>query len=123
MSEFEIDYTKTEFTEKEKGIMKEECTKILQKYQGYIPIILRTKGKDISLGKNKYLVSGNITIGQFMHTVRQKISNVKSSDGIYLFVNNILPSSSELMSLVYNTYKDEETCMLFMTLCKENTFG
>jgi len=123
MSEFEIDYAKDEFLEKEKQIIREECKKMREKYQGFIPIVLRTKGKDISLSKNKYLVSGHITVGQFMHTVRQRITNLTSSDALYLFVNNVLPSSNELMSLVYSTYKDTETEMLFMTLCKESTFG
>jgi hypothetical protein len=37
--------------------------------------------------------------------------------------NGVLLQSSALMSSVYSSHLDEETQMLFIEVCKENTFG
>lgn len=123
MSINSIDFSKDVYTDSEKQIMKKECARIKDKYTDFVPIILKTKSKDLKLIKHKYLVSGSITVGQFLHSVRQKVPKLRSSEALFLFVDNVLPASSELLSLVYSTYKCDETDMLFLTLCKESTFG
>lgn len=118
-----IDYNKKTFTDVEIGIMKGEVSAIRHKYPHYIPIIV--KGKDnLKLTKMKYLVTGDVTVGQFMYLLRKKLeSTIKSSVGLFMFVNNQLPPSTTLMSMLYESEKDPKTEMLFITLCIENTFG
>jgi GABA(A) receptor-associated protein len=119
-----IDYTKESFTDDEKMIIKKEVEVIREKYPNYIPIVVRTKGKDdYKLIKRKFLVSGDITVGQFYTILRKKMHLLKASEALFVFVNNAIPSSSLLLSCLYASEKDIETQMLFVTICKENTFG
>lgn len=118
-----IDYSKKDFTEKEIQIIKSEVEALKKKYPLNIPIIVNYKN-NIKLNKNKYLVNGDITVGQFLSTIRKRLQNeLKSSEGLFLFVNNIIPPSSEQMSVLYKNHKDMKTGMLFFMLCAENTFG
>jgi GABA(A) receptor-associated protein len=118
-----VDFTKTSFTDSEKEIIKKEVLLIKEKYPNYIPIIVRTKDNKIILKKQKFLVGGDITIGQFMSILRKKLDNLKPSESIFLFVNNIIPPASTFLMNIYSTNKDHDTDMLFITVCKENTFG
>ena len=103
---------------------KEESTKILTKYPGKIPIIVeknnRTNMPDIS--KNKFLAPSDLTIGQFLVVIRNRI-DITEHEALFLFVNNnILPPTSAMLSQLYNDYKDEDN-FLYVTYCSENTFG
>lgn len=119
-----IDYTKESFNEEEKIIIRKEIEVIKEKYPNYIPIVVRTKGKhDFKLTKRKFLVGGDITVGQFYTILRKKMHLLKSSEALFVFVNNAIPPSSLLLSSLYASEKDIETQMLFVTICKENTFG
>lgn len=118
-----IDFTKTSFTDSENEIIKKEVLLIKEKYPHYIPIIVRTKDDKIVLKKRKFLVGGDITVGQFMSILRKKLDNLKPSEAIFLFVNNTIPPSSTFLTSIYSSNKDTDTDMLFMTVCKENTFG
>lgn len=40
----------------------------------------------------RYLVPGDITVGQFVHTVRKKIK-LSADKAIFVFVKNTLPST------------------------------
>lgn len=121
---YTIDYTKKEFTEEEKNIIRNEIEVVKQKYPNYIPIIVRVHdNKSIKLTKSKYLVGGEITLGQFLSILRKKITNIKSTESIYLLINNTLIPITLPISMIYNEKKDPETNMLYITICKENTFG
>jgi hypothetical protein len=119
-----IDYNKEKFTDQEKIIIKKEVNIIRSKYPGYIPVIVRTKDKsNIKLNKIKYLIGEEITIAQFLSIIRKKIKNFNKSESLFLFINNTLPIQTKSLGLIYNESKDIHTDMLFVTLCKENTFG
>lgn len=119
-----IDYTKQNFTQKEIDSIKSEVDILKKKYPKNIPIIVICKD-DLILKKQKYLVNEDITLGQFIFTLRKRIlNNIKSSEAIYLFTNNnTIPASSEILSIIYSQHKDQRTGMLYLTICKENTFG
>lgn len=111
----------------ENEAIRREVEIVRHKYPHYIPIIVRGRDK-LELSKTKYLVTGDVTVSQFMCILRKKIevsngSKVECKHGLFLFVNNRLPSSTTLMSCLYENEKDPQTGMLFITLCKENTFG
>jgi hypothetical protein len=120
-----IDYSKKVFSTSEKEYIRKEVEVVRQKYSSYIPIIIRTKSRDLQLTKYKYLVGGDVTIGQFMTILRKKMTKkMFAESGLYLFVdNNTLPPTSEMLCMTYMSHKDNETNVLFMTLCQENTFG
>jgi hypothetical protein len=122
-----IDYTKTSFTEDEKNIIRNEVEVINQQYPGYIPIIVRAynnkNNKNFVLTKTKFLVTNEITLAQFLTILRKKIKDIKSTESIYLLIDNTLMPITLAMSSIYKEKKDKDTNMLFITVCKENTFG
>ena len=118
-----IDYTKKEFTKEEKYVIQKEVDVIKQKYPTYIPITVRPRDKHICILKYKYLVSCDINVGQFLNIVRNKITDVKPGESIFIFINNTVPVLTMSLSSIYDLYKDKDTGMLFVTICRENTFG
>lgn len=96
---------------------------LIKKYPGRIPIICeKTQGKsNPDIEKNKYLVPTNITLGQFITIVRQR-TKIKQYEAIFLFVNNCIIPSSELIGNIYEIHKDPDN-FLYITYSMENTFG
>ena len=60
-------------------------------------------------------------VGQFVYVIRKRIS-IPSEKAIFLFVNNTLPPTAELMSAVYQRHKDDDGFM-YMCYSGENSFG
>jgi GABA(A) receptor-associated protein len=125
-----IDYTKTKFTDEEKSIIRKEVEIVRHKYPGHIPVVVVSKSRELKLAKSKYLVGSELTVSQFQFIVRKKLQNsLNSTEAMYLLArdnksnNGVLLQSSALMSSVYSSHVDEETQMLFIEVCKENTFG
>jgi len=102
---------------------KAEAFKIRSKYSDRIPIIVEKRENDSlpNLVKTKYLAPDDMTIGQFVYVIRKKIE-LKPEQAIYLFINNKLPSTSALLSTVYDQDKDEDG-FLYIQVASENTFG
>lgn len=123
-----IDYTKSKFTDEEKIIIRKEVEIVRHKYAGHIPIVVTTNAKDLKLSKSKYLVGSDLSVGQFQFIIRKKLENkINSTEALFLLVkhknNGILLKTGDLMSQVYESYADSDTKMLFIEICKENTFG
>jgi GABA(A) receptor-associated protein len=118
-----IDFNKLIFTDEENTIIRKEVEVIKEKYPHYIPIVVRPNDNKTKLLKCKFLVGGDITIGQFLSILRRKMENLKSSEAIYLFINNSLPPATSFLSTIYAENQDKNTGMLYITVCKENTFG
>ena len=103
---------------------KEESAKILKKYTDKCPIIVENSKKSTleKLDKCKFLVPNDLTIAQFMVVLRKRIK-ISNEESFFLFINdNILVSSSQTVSNVYSSYKNEDG-FLYLTYCNENTFG
>jgi len=103
---------------------KNECEKILLKYPNRIPIICEknynsTNAPDID--KHKYLVSRDLTLGQFMHTIRQRM-NLTPDVGLYIFISGFIPSNSQFLSNLYVDFRDDDG-FLYVIYDVENTFG
>lgn len=101
----------------------EKANKLLEKYPGKIPIICE-KHRNYerkTLEKSKYIVCGDITLGQFLMLIRQQI-NIKKEEAIFLFVNNNFLPSNQKLSEIYSTHKDIDN-FLYMSYSHENTFG
>ena len=102
---------------------KKESISIMKKYPNRIPVIVEKVGSsDIpDIDKHKYLVPSDLTVGQFQFVIRKRVE-LKPEQAIFFFVNNTLPSTGTLMTILYKEYKDVDG-FLYMKYSGENTFG
>ena len=103
---------------------KEESEKIRKKHPDRVPIIVEKSSncKNIpDIDKKKYLVPKELTIGQFQYVIRKRIK-LDSQKALFIFINNKLPITSELLTSIYEKEKDEDG-FLYITYASENTFG
>lgn len=103
----------------------EESSRIRNKYPDRIPIIcekaINANQSIIDIDKKKYLVPYDLTCGQFAYVIRKRL-RLPAEQAIYLFVGGVIPSSSALINVVYNDYKEEDG-FLYISYNGENTFG
>lgn len=104
-------------------IRKLESTKIRTKYPERIPVIVeKNQDSDIAnIDKNKYLVPKDLTVGQLVYVIRKRIK-MPPEMALFIFINNIIPPQYELISNIYDLYKDNDG-FLYITYSGENTFG
>ena len=62
------------------------------------------------------------SVAQFVYIIRSKIK-MRPEQALFVFVNNVLPPTSALMSDVYEEHKDPVDDFLYVTYSGENTFG
>ena len=101
-----------------------ESDRIRQKYSDKIPVVIeKSDSADVpELDKTKYLVPEDLTIGQFMFTIRKRIK-LDATESIFFFVNNeYIPTAGETFSDLYNKKKDQDG-FLYITYSKMETFG
>jgi GABA(A) receptor-associated protein len=100
-----------------------ESTLILQKYNNKIPVICeKPKKHNIPMiSKTKFLVSRDLTIGQFIYIIR-KFIDINQDAAIFLFIKDTIPPNSACISDIYNLYKDIDG-FLYITYSIESTFG
>jgi GABA(A) receptor-associated protein len=100
-----------------------ECERVLQRHPNRIPIICeKSEGNSITaMRKNKFLVPADITVGQFVYTIRKRI-NLESHKALFLFVDEALPPTGALLKTIYGEHKDMDG-FLYITYSGENTFG
>ena len=101
-----------------------ETRRILQKYPERVPIICEKATAQHSLpniDKQKYLVPHELTAGQFIAIIRQRM-NLTANEAIFLFVNNKIISTNSNMKQVYEQFKDPDG-FLYVQYSKEKVFG
>ncbi len=130
MSEFKKKFSIDDRQRQTKGI--------IEKYENKCPIYL-TYDKEIinknftntiSKQLNKYIVTCDLNLAQFLHIVRKKI-NVNAEESLTLFIefyqndklfNSILAPTTNSIGEIYLNNKDEDG-FLYLKLVKENVFG
>ncbi|MQL97406.1 hypothetical protein Taro_030105, partial [Colocasia esculenta] len=70
-----------------------------------------------SILRCRYLVPVDLIVGQFVYVVRKRIK-LSPEKAIFIFVKNILPPTTALMSAIYEENKDEDG-FLYMTYSGE----
>lgn len=102
---------------------KTESARILQRFSDRLPVICeKVENSDIQeIDKRKYLVPGDLSVGQFVYVIRKRIK-LPSEKAIFIFINDILPPTAALMSTIYEEHKDEDG-FLYVLYSGENTFG
>ena len=99
-----------------------ESESILKKYPNKIPVIINECSEELrDRVKRKMLLEKDTTLSQYMHTLRTKFS-IKPEESVLIFVNGNLPTSTTLMSYLYDKYKDKDG-FLYISVLKENVFG
>ncbi|KMS99141.1 hypothetical protein BVRB_2g047490 [Beta vulgaris subsp. vulgaris] len=100
-----------------------DATRVREKYPDKIPVIVeKAERSDIpNINKKKYLVPADLTVGQFVYVIRRRIK-LSADKAIFIFVDNVLPSTGAIMSATYEEKKDEDG-FLYVTYSGENTFG
>ena len=101
-----------------------ESTRVREKFPGRIPVIVEraTRATNVpQLDKVKFLVPGDLNIGQFIFVIRKRIS-LSSDQAMFLFVSSSLPTTSSLLRELYATHKDDDG-FLYTQYSGESTFG
>lgn len=101
---------------------KSESFRILKEYPNRVPIICERANKDVvELDRKKYLVPGDLTIGNFMYVIRKRLS-LAQEIAIYLFINNKIIPTFMTMDEIYNKHKNDDG-FLYIYYSGESTFG
>ena len=107
-----------------------ESDKIRTKYPDRLPIILeQASSKDFPLSndmKRKFLVPGELTVGQFLYTVRKRLK-LNAATAVFLSTSKgkrtVMHPTSRLLGQIDDEYRNDEDGFLYMVYCGENTFG
>jgi GABA(A) receptor-associated protein len=103
---------------------REESQRVINKYPLRRPVIcerLNTKNGTPQIDKKKYLIPNDLTIGQLIYIIRDRLK-IKSNEAIFLFINGKIMATSKNIIDVYNEEKDNDG-FLYIQYSKENTFG
>ena len=102
-----------------------ESRRVREKHPGRVPIIVEQKKNSKNsindLDKHKYLVPGDMTVGQFVYIIRKRIK-ITPEKALFVFINNTLPPTSALISQMYTQHAHTDG-FLYMSYSGENTFG
>lgn len=101
-----------------------ESTNIKKKYPSRFPIIVEryNKCKNINdIDKKKYLVPEDMTLGQFIFTIRKRLK-LTPEKALFVFINNSLIPSNLLIKEIYDKNKNKDG-FLYVQYTGENTFG
>ena len=99
-----------------------ESTKIIAKYPDRIPVICERYTKRApKLDRKKYLCPSDLTIGNFMYIIRQRMK-LEPEKALYIFVGGSFVQCSSLLSTVYHHNKDDDG-FLYVQYDIESTFG
>jgi GABA(A) receptor-associated protein len=102
-----------------------ESGRIRDKFPGRIPIIVerstRADKTMPAIDKNKFLVPGDLTLGQFIYVIRKRME-LSSDKALFVFVGNGLPTTGTLIRELFRTHRDDDG-FLYMEYCGESTFG
>ena len=103
---------------------RNEADRIRTKYPDRIPVIVELKEDSKNtpdIDKKKFLVPKDLTVGQFIYVIRKRV-HISAEQALFIFIDDIIPSSNSVMNDIYNEHKDEDS-FLYVTYTGENTFG
>ena len=103
---------------------QQEAWRISQKFPGRVPVIVErgSGSKTVPIiDKQKFLVPGDLTLGQFVFVIRKRME-LPSESALFCFVGGSLPTTGSLMRELFGRFRDEDG-FLYVSYCGENTFG
>lgn len=94
---------------------------IRSKFPDRVPIIINDPDNVLHLKKYKYIVPSDYTFGQFLAILRRK-SELKPDKAVICFINNVVPSQSELLCYLDTAHASSDGFM-YITITSESVFG
>lgn len=97
---------------------------ILKKYPDHVPILVEKRpDSQFQFKQQKFLARNNITVGEFLITLRKHLIGINEKRAVYLFCeNHDLAPSSTLIGQLYKSNKSPDGYLVFV--CEmENVFG
>ena len=88
------------------GKRKNNYDNIMKNYPDRIPVIVEKDKHSQYLNdidKNKFLVPHELTLGQFLHIIRQRC-NLEPAQSLYLFCGDVLPPTSHTLGNIISSY-------------------
>jgi len=99
-----------------------EGDRIRTKYPNRIPIIIDSK--KVKINRKKYLCPKDLTIGQFMMTLRKHIEEMDESQALFILTkSNLLVSPQQTVEDLDKQEAKAPDGMLHLNLNIESTFG
>jgi len=110
---------KTQYTFEKR---REVSQKLFEKYPDRIPVIVEP-GKECryEINKSKFITPRDISMGRLISEIRKYVT-IGSEEGLFLFINDEIPPTSQLIEEIYNKHHDSDG-FLYITCHSENTFG
>ena len=103
---------------------KAESTRLREQYPLQYPIIVE-KADTIALqtiSKKKFLLPGDLTIGQFVYHIRKQIK-LEPTQSLFLFIDNsVIPYTIATIGEIYDKYVDSDG-FLYMIYSTQETYG
>ena len=90
----------------------------------YPVVVEPANEKTPPISKNKFLVPGDFTVGQFVYIVRRKLVDTLSpTQALFVYVRiSILPSTSATIEQIFEEHHEADG-ILYIEYSLENTFG
>ena len=101
-----------------------ESERILTKYPDRLPIIVEKAKNEKGIpdiDKTKFLVPLDLTVGQFVYVVRQRIK-LSPSQSLFLSIDGILPCTADTLIKLYKEHKHSDG-FLYVSYFGEQTYG
>ena len=107
---------------------KKKSFKMTSLYPDRVPVIIEMSPSSASYSsyttashKIKYLVPYDVTMGQFIKILRDKLK-LEPSIALFFFINNKVFAITSLIGNIYKENADEDG-FLYIEFCEESTFG
>ena len=100
-----------------------DSTRVRSQYPDRVPVIL-LKAENSALpetSKTKFLLPGDLTVGQFMYIIRKDIQ-LPPEKALFVYVEKNPPPTSFLMAELDQIHKDDDG-FLYITYTDDNTFA
>lgn len=123
-----IDYSKKEFTLDEQRHIFKETERLKQSNPNHIPVLIQIDSNILKMDKQKFLISNDINIHDFISgTLKKKLINFYNDDlSIKIIKFNTLQQiklpTSSLMKDIYDEYKDTHTNLLILRVSRKTTY-
>lgn len=105
---------------------KESSARLRAKYGGtmYPVVVEPANDKAPAIQKNKFMIPGELTIGQFVYIIRRRlVKMLPPTQAIFVYVRlTILPPTHTTIAHAYADYHDPDG-ILYIEYSLENTFG
>lgn len=108
-----------EFSQDDRLALSKE---IMHRYPDRIPIICEPADNSLVIDKRKFLAPRDYKVGHFLLTLRRRVSNINSTDALYIFSNNSIPPTGKNLGDLYDEMKNNDG-LLYLKFSKESTFG